>query len=60
MTIPVRYRRYFEPVIVSYGYRKLNREVVAWRCRQCEKDLMPNTAGAQSHLAKHLREALSK
>lgn len=26
-----------------------------WRCRRCGKEIKPNTAGAQSHIAKHLR-----
>jgi hypothetical protein len=27
-----------------------------WKCLQCGRLLKPNTAGAQSHVAKHLRE----
>jgi hypothetical protein len=26
-----------------------------WECRLCGKRIKPNTAGAQSHVAKHLR-----
>lgn len=29
-----------------------------WICRLCRKELKPNNAGAQSHLAKHLREQM--
>lgn len=28
-----------------------------WECRSCGKRIKPNTAGAQSHISKHLREA---
>jgi hypothetical protein len=28
-----------------------------WECRLCGQRLKPNTAGAQSHIAKHLRIA---
>ena len=27
-----------------------------WKCYRCGKIIKPNTAGAQSHLAKHVRE----
>lgn len=31
-----------------------------WECRTCGRRVKPNTAGAQSHIAKHLRDAAAK
>ena len=29
-----------------------------WECRRCGKTIKPNTAGVQSHIAKHVRGAV--
>lgn len=52
--------------VLPRRYRERFREVRAkavdgvrwyflWECRACGRHLKPNTAGAQSHVAKHLR-----
>ncbi len=54
-TLPSRYWRTFREVRTrtkdgSQGF-------YLWECRMCGQRLKPNTAGAQSHVAKHLRKA---
>ena len=63
MRMPSRYRDYFvevavdvEPVVMTakgpraaVGYR--------WKCNRCGHIIKQNTAAAQSHLAKHVRQA---
>jgi len=63
MRIPARYRGNFVEVAVdappvvmtavgpraAVGYR--------WKCNRCGKVIKQNSAAAQSHLAKHVREA---
>lgn len=63
MKLPARYRDNFtevavdvEPVIMtsvgprsSVGYR--------WKCNRCGQTIKRNTAGAQSHIAKHVRDS---
>lgn len=63
MPMPARYRGTFVEVAVdappivmtasgprpSVGYR--------WKCNRCGKVIKQNTAAAQSHIAKHVREA---
>ena len=65
MKIPYRYRDYFKDVWADVPERGAVLTAVGprgfvgrrWRCKQCGQDLKPNTAGAQSHIAKHLKEA---
>lgn len=61
--MPLRYLDYFkdiwvdvpEPVVMTaFGPR--TPVARRWVCRLCGKALKPNTAGAQSHVAKHVRE----
>lgn len=61
MVVPDRYESYFRVITVdsgptvmtsvgprrSIGYR--------WECRHCGTVIKPNSAGAQSHIAKHVR-----
>jgi hypothetical protein len=63
MSVPARYLDRLqevavdcEPVVITavgprsaVGYR--------WKCLRCGQLLKRNTAGAQSHIAKHVREA---
>lgn len=53
--LPNRYRRFFREVRTNTvdGLRWY----FLWECRGCGQRIKPNTAGAQSHVAKHLREA---
>lgn len=51
--VPFRYRNYFRYLRVNYD--DLTYEM-KWECRMCGQILKRNTAGAQSHLAKHVRE----
>lgn len=62
MLVPARYRPFYVEVAVdvppvvmtavgprsAVGYR--------WKCNRCGAVIQRNTAGAQSHLAKHVRE----
>ncbi len=63
MRIPERYVPYFKDVWVELGPTIATsvgpRGTVGrrWVCRRCGSSLKPNSAGAQSHIAKHLREA---
>lgn len=62
--VPNRYRDRFVAVQVAVpGGRVVMtaagpRADVSWRwkCNHCSKFIRPNTAGAQSHIAKHVRE----
>lgn len=61
MQLPDRYASRFQAVDVP-GERVVMTSVGArhdvkrvWRCRICGKEIKPNSAGAQSHIAKHLR-----
>lgn len=54
MMVPTRYLAWFVNDWQRTGYK--SRSVVAWQCKLCGKSLRPNTAGAQSHIAKHVRE----
>lgn len=51
MDIPLIWRSYFE-----YQRQRTYREPERWRCKRCGQLIYPNTAGANSHLAKHCRE----
>ena len=53
LALPRRYRDYFRDLRVTYtnGTWELH-----WECRMCGKVIKRNAAGAQSHLAKHVRE----
>ncbi len=65
ISVPARYRDSFTSVAVdvppvvmtavgpraSVGYR--------WKCLRCGQLIQTNTVGAQSHIAKHVRAALS-
>lgn len=60
ISMPVRYRDYYtevtidtDPIVMTsirhaVGYR--------WKCNRCSKIIKKNTAAAQSHLTKHVRE----
>jgi hypothetical protein len=54
MMLPTRYLRTFTNVWTHTGYK--SRTVTAWACKLCGKEIRPNAAGAQSHIAKHVRE----
>lgn len=56
--LPSRYRRTFFEERTRAEDRV--RWYFKWVCRQCGQKLQPNTAGAQAHVAKHLREAESR
>lgn len=51
--LPSRYLLYFQPLRVAYANGTYEQK---WRCRRCGQVIKRNTAGAQSHLAKHVRE----
>ena len=51
--LPRRYRTMFREVRTSA--RDGLRWFFSWECRRCGQKLKPNTAGAQSHIARHLR-----
>jgi hypothetical protein len=51
--MPSRYLVYFQPLRETYENGTWE---MKWKCRRCGKVIKRNTAGAQSHLAKHLRE----
>lgn len=57
MLIPVRYRDYFQDYRVGYDNGTWE---MKWRCRHCQQVIKRNTAGAQSHLAKHVRDVREK
>jgi hypothetical protein len=52
--LPRRYRDWFREVRTNTedGLRWF----FWWECRVCGQRIKPNTAGAQSHVAKHVRE----
>ena len=59
--IPIRYRDYFRDLRVtvpgsSYRGGTANFKL-HWECRRCGQVIQRNAAGAQSHLAKHVRAA---
>lgn len=65
LRLPARYRDYFVEVMVdgppvimtSVGPRPtLARR---WKCNRCAQLLKPNTAAAQSHVMKHVRQVES-
>lgn len=59
MPIPFRYQRAFRLVLVARrgsSYRGGGERIFHWECRRCGQVIKPNNAGAQSHVAKHLRE----
>jgi hypothetical protein len=51
--MPSRYLKYFQPLRVSHGDGTWE---MCWKCRLCGRVIKKNTAGAQSHLARHLRD----
>lgn len=51
--IPGRYRNYFRDLRVT---RADGTWSLMWECRMCGQIIQRNTAGAQSHLAKHVRQ----
>ena len=63
--LPARYVEYFKAidveipeagvVMTSVGPRGFIG--IRWQCCRCGQRLRPNAAGAQSHIAKHMREA---
>lgn len=62
--VPLRYQNLFKAVQVDIPGREIMtavgpRGIVGWRwrCNRCGQEIKPNTAGAQSHTAKHLRES---
>jgi len=56
VSIPLRYRRYFNYQPERRGYRQHHRCDEAWICKICGRAIRPNNAGAQSHVTKHVRE----
>ena len=66
MRMPARYRDSFVEVAVDVPPVVMTavgpRAAVAyrWKCNRCGKAIMKNTAAAQSHLAKHVREVLAE
>jgi len=65
--LPLRYTDYFAVVQETVPEAGIVMTAVGprgfvgwrWKCRRCGQHLKPNTAGAQSHLAKHLRAAMT-
>lgn len=56
---PYRYRPHFRDIKVGRegsSYRGGGRSIIHWQCRLCGQIIKPNTAGAQSHIAKHVRQ----
>jgi hypothetical protein len=51
--VPLRYRDRFRDMRVTYENGTWE---MCWQCRICERIIKRNTAGAQSHIAKHVRE----
>jgi hypothetical protein len=51
--VPRRYRDYFRDLRITYqnGTWEMH-----WECRMCGQVIKRNTAGAQSHLSKHVRQ----
>jgi hypothetical protein len=47
------FKRLFEENFEFLGF-------YVWRCRRCGKEIRSNGAGAASHLAKHVRQALAQ
>ena len=64
MQLPRRYIDYFKDIwvdvpeagTVSTSVGPVGYVGRRWVCRQCAKAIKPNTAAAQSHIAKHVRE----
>lgn len=55
--VPYRYAREFRVIRVAPLH---STEPFHWQCRRCGQIIRPNTAGAQSHVAKHLRRKESR
>jgi hypothetical protein len=61
--VPVRYQAHFMQVwadgdrIVHTSAGERRDVKLVWRCKLCGREIKPNTAGAQSHIAWHLRKA---
>lgn len=51
--LPQRYLKHFVNEWTHIGYR--SRGVTGWKCKLCGITIRPNAAGAQSHIAKHVR-----
>lgn len=66
MRIPARYRDDFVEVAIDVGPAVMTsvgpRFAVGyrWKCNRCRQVIKQNTAGAQSHLAKHVRAVLKE
>jgi hypothetical protein len=63
MKVPMRYEPYFKDILADVPGRVVMTSVGprgvlgrVWRCLLCGQDIKPNNLGAQSHVAKHLRE----
>lgn len=61
MRIPARYRDAFvevcvnTPPVVMTAVGPRSAVAYRWKCNRCGAIIKPNTAGAQSHLAFHVR-----
>lgn len=55
--IPSRYQTYFRVFRLSNGNGRILSGMFGWQCKRCGLIIAANTAGAQSHLMKHLRLA---
>lgn len=53
---PKRYRPHFRLIRVRHGKGLFFEDMWYWQCRYCGQVIKPNSAGAQSHLVKHLRD----
>jgi hypothetical protein len=60
MKIPARYEREFRRQTGRVGICKGDSRPEMWICRRCGLHILPNTLGAQSHIAKHVRQAVDR